>query len=527
MAPIESKSSPGAVNQMRHQSNVLCIATSRITPDLELFVHVLSQPRALEAAVIDRLKEHFDDYSIGATSNQWQLTPFFRRFSCSAITLHIAATAGAFTATIRAAGRGQGAMSRNLSYLLPRLVVPSSEITVRVPAFDLSEPVPGSLSEKQMIGAADGGLLVPLGSVWAAWQQHGYPTAVRQLLGQLSTSLGNRLLGFKAVKSLFNIASTVAAASISPLRQAVRDSFSESDGQLLAAPGTAASSGSTGLPKVLFGSTANVFLWADVLRCSEALREVWSHVGSAVGDEARPFRSGPWELPVQARAAGVGRWTYVDKRQRNLVGCELFDVLLVPQNGLLGFRVSEVLFVDTDGRKSAVHRDIVLSSFSRVTARASSLAGVHRHAARHSHVGRLLPAEKCGSLRHWDVVLAVDGQLVQGKSRDQARRMLQRSVRNAARSEGAVPCAQQGSSPMVGGSHYRQGVRITIVRRPQKHWKVITCSQCSVACLHDLRALARVLQARHHARGSTDSGHVSADEKLPAVCCSCGTVTKI
>ncbi len=43
------------------------------------------------------------------------LAPFFRTFSCSGVRLNVLATAGAFTALIRAAGRGRGALSRNLS----------------------------------------------------------------------------------------------------------------------------------------------------------------------------------------------------------------------------------------------------------------------------------------------------------------------------------------------------------------------------------------------------------------------------
>ncbi len=45
----------------------------------------------------------------------FMLAPFFRTFSCSGVRLNVLATAGAFTALIRAAGRGRGALSRNLS----------------------------------------------------------------------------------------------------------------------------------------------------------------------------------------------------------------------------------------------------------------------------------------------------------------------------------------------------------------------------------------------------------------------------
>lgn len=180
-------------------------------------------------------------------------------------------------------------------------------------------------------------------------------------------------------------------------------------------------------------------------------------------------------------------------------------------------------------------RDIVLSSFSRATTARGPATARQSHADR--SVARLLPAERCGSLQHWDVVLAVDGQLLQGKSRDHARRILQRSVRNATRAEGGASLHAHQASPSMkvhGGSHrhrqQRLGVVITVVRRPQRYWKVLNCPQCSVACLHDLRKLKRVMHARRHARvrGVAESSDDSADEQaLHAACCSCGTVAEI
>jgi len=261
------------------------------------------------------------------------IEPFFQRCLCPATRVHVHITAAAFTALIRAAGKGHGTFSRNLSFLLPRLMVPKQEIPIDIPLFQMLER---EYSGGQIKGTV--GLVIPMTSVLAAWHQTVYPAVLRQVLHRLSASLGNRIFGVNLAHSMLSFAKSVAAASSSSL-QNLPSRFSQ------LAP--ASYRGGNALAR--FGRWKNSSiggdqpLWRSLLDSINAIY-VSRHQQLAMSEPLRsPYRSrrfGPWYL------GNTGQWTYVAKQNPYFRGCDLVDVCLVPQNQVLGFKIIEVCACD-------------------------------------------------------------------------------------------------------------------------------------------------------------------------------------
>jgi len=97
-------------------------------------------------------------------------------------------------------------------------------------------------------------------------------------------------------------------------------------------------------------------------------------------------------------------------------------------------------------------------------------------------VGELLPAERSGLLQRWDIVLAIEGELVQGRSEDTARMVMQRAVqKRGKRTNGR---AGPTTSSLYTGTPRHNAIRVTLLRRQEARSLVLMCRQCDMVSLH-------------------------------------------
>ena len=106
-------------------------------------------------------------------------------------------------------------------------------------------------------------------------------------------------------------------------------------------------------------------------------------------------------------------------------------------------------------------------------------------------VNAKLPAELSGQIRKWDIVLAVNGVLVQGTSIARARRILKRAAAAQHLLDEDVENGFALVSPIV---------HLTLLRRSTRKVVVLTCKQCDEVSLYPAEAIATTTKNHQHHR---------------------------